>query len=447
MKQYLWMKAIAGLIGLCALLYGISIMDADPTLRVMQDVTMADIEAGRMPRDGQLVRINDAWLLPTWVVEYSQSRKRGDHAHVHVGIGSAASFQHAASGQTTDVKLWLRLPQDYRTREAASAAMNRDSIYGKAESRVGVINELPESVRSSIADTNTWTSRATMRLEEGAKPSSAGDGVGFAAAGALALLLVAAWAAADYFSDIWRRGLGGPDCTTFAGTSPWLLGFALSLLAAPPLLFVAAATWVDVRVASAPLAGSIVALLALGGFSLWRNRVAWIVTPKGLARADHGGAKPLVRWEAVDALAIAERHFRGNVAVTYTLHAGQRQFKVGNGLFSGGVDAHGALGQLLREQVAQQVAPALLARLAAGERVGFGTLGACRDGLIKGKLQAGEVLPWAEIESSALKDGILRIKRKGKVLAWEKVSLGKLRNPDLLLQLIQQRGLGQVGNA
>ena len=57
MKQYLWLKVIAGLLGLGLLLMGISVMEADPTLRETQQVTMEDIEAGRLPRDGQHVRL------------------------------------------------------------------------------------------------------------------------------------------------------------------------------------------------------------------------------------------------------------------------------------------------------------------------------------------------------------------------------------------------------
>ena len=172
MKQYIWMKVIAGGLALAALLYGISIMDADPTLRVVQRVSMADIEAGKMPRDGQKVLVTDVWLLPTWVVEYSHSRKRGDHAHVHIGVGSRATFDRAAAGEVTDVKLWMRLPQDYKTREGASAAMNRDDLYGRAQNRDGVINELPSSVRENITNGGQWTSKATMRLEDGAPPKA-----------------------------------------------------------------------------------------------------------------------------------------------------------------------------------------------------------------------------------------------------------------------------------
>ena len=120
------------------------------------------------------------------------------------------------------------------------------------------------------------------------------------------------------------------------------------------------------------------------------------------------------------------------------------QGQVGNGLFAGGVDKHEALGQALREQVSPRVWPGLLQRLGEGRRVAFGALGASREGLIKGRLEGGEVLPWSDIESTTLANGKLRIKRKGKLLAWENVALGKLRNPDILLSLIQQRGIGSA---
>jgi len=441
MKQYLWMKVIAAGLALAAMLYGISIMDADPTLRVVQRISMADIEAGQMPRDGQKVLVTDVWLLPTWVAEYSHSRKRGDHAHVHVGVGSRETFERAASGQPTEVKLWLRLPQDYKTREGASAAMNRDDLYGRPQNRDGVINELPGSVRENITNGGQWTSKATMRLEDGAAPSSEGDGVGFVAAGVVALLLVAAWLATDYFNDAWLRGLGG---TAFQGASRWLVAFGVVVLAAPLLTFFAASVGVDAQQWDSALIATVAVLLAVAAFALWRHRVAYVVTAQGLERAGRSGSQSLLHWDHVDALSVAHRDFRGSVSVTYTLHAGDRKVKVGNGLFAGGVDKHEALGQLLRDQVSPRVWPGVLQRLGAGRRVAFGALGASREGLIKGRLESGDVLPWSDIESTALKNGKLRIKRKGKLLAWENVALGKLRNPYILLTLIQQRGVGST---
>ncbi len=442
MKQYLWMKVIAGLAALGALLFGISIMEADPALRVTQEVSMADIEAGKWPPEGQLISVNDAWLLPTWVVEYSHSRRRGDHAYVHVGLGSRATFERAATGQPVDVKLWMKLPQDFRTREEATAAMNRDALYAGAQNHHGVLNALPESVRSSIHGDGHFTSSATWRLEEGSTPNSQGDGVGLVAAGLLGLLMVVAWLGVDHANDGWRRDLARADTTTFQGASPWLMAFGIALLMAPVLVFFAMSVWVDVQQLDSALITGIAVLLMLAAVALWRHRVAYLVTPQGLARAGRGGVQPLVSWDDVDALSLSQRNFRGSVQVTYVLHAGRRKHKVGNGLFTGGVDAHAALGQVLRDQVNRRLGPALWQRLAAGERVAFGALGASRDGLVKGRLETGELLPWHEIESTALKDGKLRIKRKGKLMAWENVALGKLRNPDLLLTLIEQRGVG-----
>lgn len=441
MKQYIWMKVIAAGLALAALLFGISIMDADPTLRVQQDVSMADIEAGKMPPDGQKVRITDAWLLPTWVVEYSHSRKRGDHAHVTVGLGSRDTFERAAQGQPAEVKLWLRLPQDFKTREGASVAMNNDALYLRQQPREGVINALPDSVRENIKNDSHMKSTATMRLEEGATPNSEGDGVGFIAAGVLALLLVAAWVAVDHANQGWLRHLATGGATPFQGASRWLLAYGVALLGAPLLVFFVAGAWVDTRQLDGALLAWALALLALAGFALWRHRVAFVVTPQGLDRASRSGTQSLLRWDEVDALSIAQRNFRGSVSVTYTLHAGERKAKVGNSLFAGGVDRYKDLGAVLREQVNRRVAPPLLAKLASGARVAFGALGAHRDGLVKGRLETGELLPWADIDSANFADGKLKIKRKGKLLAWDNVALGKVRNPDVLIQLIEQRGI------
>lgn len=442
MKQYLWIKVIAGLLGLALLLLGIHVLEADPTLRETQQVTMEDVEAGRLPRDGQRVHLRDAWLLPTWVVDYSHSRRRGDHAHVHVALGSQATFQRAVAGEPVDVKLWLRMPQDYKTREGATAALNDPALYGRAQDRDGVINALPDSVRDNIAKGGgALTTQATMRLEEGASPGTKGSGAGMLAAGGVLLALVAAWLATDHANAAWRRGLGGAGVTAFQGASRWLIALALVLLQAPLLALFIATDWVDARQFDGMALAYLGVLLSVAGWALWRNRLAWLVTPEGLARAGRAGVQTLLRWDDVQTLGVRPQSFRGHVRVTYTLQAGARQLKVGNGLLTGGVVDHEGLGEQLREQVNRRIAPALLARLAGGDKVAFGALGASRTGLIKGRLDTGDVLPWAEIESATLAKGKLRIKRKGKLLAWENLALGKLRNPDLLMQLIQQRGL------
>ena len=54
-------------------------------------------------------------------------------------------------------------------------------------------------------------------------------------------------------------------------------------------------------------------------------------------------------------------------------------------------------------------------RLATLLGLGFGALGVHQNGLIKGKLSSGEMLPWADVESTTLKQGKLRIKRRGKL--------------------------------
>lgn len=442
MKQYLWIKVIAGLLGLGLLLMGISVMEADPTLRETQQVTMEDIEAGRLPRDGQRVQLRDAWLLPTWVVDYSHSRRRGDHAHVHVALGSRATFQRAVAGEPVDVKLWLRMPQDYKTREAASAALNDPALYGRAQDHDGVVNALPDSVRDNIASGGgKLTTQATLRLEAGRSPGTKGSGAGMLAAGGMLLALVAAWLATDHANAAWRRGLAAAGVTPFQGASRWLIALGLVLLQAPLLAMFIATDWVDSQQLDGAALAFLALLLGVAGLALQRNRVAWLVTSEGLARAGRGGSQTLLRWDDVQMLGVAPQSFRGHVRVTYTLQAGARKLKVGNGLFAGGVADHEGLGELLRDQVNRRIGPALLARLAGGDKVAFGALGASRTGLIKGRLETGDVLPWAEIESSTLAKGKLRIKRKGKLLAWENVALGKLRNPDVLMHLIQQRGL------
>jgi hypothetical protein len=441
LKQFLAMKALIALAGVVLFLYGISVVDTDPKLRVLQDVTMAQLEAGDMPREGQYVRITDARLLPVWVTVHSHSRKRGDHATVHAGLGSERTFETGVNGKPAQVAVWVTLKEDFHTKESASTAMNREELYRAPSARTGVFSALPESVREN-ANNGVWQSSASFRLEEGEVPSTKGHGIGMVGAGVLLVLLVAGWLVADHFADRWRAGLipaGSAPAQMFAGAAPWLLLFALGVLVAPVLMYLCLTDWVDEGRFDTPLVLGLLATLAVAAFALSRNRLALIVNDKGLARAGRKGVERLVSWDEVDGVSIQQRSGNGITQSTQSLHIGKRTVKAGSGFFQGGVHDHKAFGEAVREKISRRLAPKLIARLDAGERVSFGPIGACRDGLIKGsKLESGEMLPWAELASAEFAKGKLKIKRKGKLLAWDSVAVSKVRNLDLLVMLINQ---------
>jgi hypothetical protein len=447
MKSFWGLKAIAGLLGLALLIYGVSVIDSDPTLRVMQTVRMADVEAGQLPLSGQLVRLDDAWLLPSWVVEHSKSRRGGEHSHVTVGLGSRDSAERVARGEAVDVKLWLRLPTDHRTREAADQAMRQVELYTTAVPRTGVIDELSTSLRDTVAADGPWKSSATLRLHEGKTPSTAGHGIGMLAAGLVMLLFTAAWLLIDRQHDAWRDSLGGAGRTVFGGASPWLALGLLGGLASAALAYWVAELWVDSMRKDWTLMAIAFALLGASLAALWRQRLAFVVSADGLVRVGPGAPRTLLSWAEVDGITSVMQKVSGQLKASFQLHAGKKTVKLGTGLFSGGLAQPAALGGLLNEIVTQRVAPGVLARLSQGEQVSFGGIGVRREGLVKGGKAQGELLAWNDIQSITAEKGKLKIKKQGKRMAWDAIGLGKLRNLELLLSLVSHEGLPQPSAA
>jgi hypothetical protein len=441
MKRNWVLKAIVFLLGVGLILYGVSEMQSDPTLRVLQQMSISQIEKGELPRQGQYVEIKDAYLLPVWVVNSRKSRKRGERAYVHVPVGSQATQQKMMEDQPGKSVLWIELSQDFGTAESANAAMQADEQYRRPYPVQGVVRELEHSIHEEgkqirdlqLADT-------VLSIDIGSTPTSFGAGAGCLMAGALALLLLAGWLFSDHVSEKWMQTLRRPDVSVFAGKSPLLI---LTMVAGPVGMVlggVAMNIWFEERTLSLPLVLGALAAVAVAGVGLWRNRVAVVLAPEKLY-VFHGDKRTSLPLAEVDGLTLNERKVKGVLVAKYTLHHAGKTTAVGNSLFACGLDDAAPFGLAIRDAVLQRLAPVLLDKLNSGQPLSFGPFTVGLQGLSKGSNASGDVLAWSDVESAALKNGQLKIKQKGKMFAWGTYAVSKLRNLDVLLHILQAKGL------
>ena|GEM_PF-2737067 len=438
MKRNLLAKAIVALIALGLLTYGLMQMQSDPTLRDLQRIGIAALEGGGpKPRQDQYIQVTDGYLMPYYMINYSHSRKRGDSAHVFVPVGSKAMQDKAFRDEKIHPVLWVRLSQDFGTKEVADKAMQSPLRYERPYPVSGVADTLEDSVRDEMRKIAGLEITDPVALHEGSTPLSLGRGAEMAFAGGTLLLVVLLWAGGDVAGETWAKRLEVSGAAVFVGTSAMLI---LALVGAVVLVGAVGEGvnhWVESRAVSPIGVGLAVVGLVLLGIGLWRNRSAVVVGADRLYLVRNGGREKLM-FADVQGLLVDERKVKGVLVAKYTLLTAGKPFRVGSSWFRGGVDDARGLGALLRERVTQQIAPALQARIAGGERVSFGPLFVGHDGIGKGKAtDRAEVLTWQDIGSATLKNGQLKIKQKGKMFGWGTFAVSKIVNFDLLMHTLQ----------
>lgn len=438
MKRNLLAKAIVAVIALALLSYGLMQMQSDPTLRDLQRIGIAALEGGGpKPREDQYIQVTDGYLMPYYMINYTHSRKRGDSAHVFVPVGSLAMQEKAFRDEKIHPVVWVRLSQDFGTKEAADKAMQSPTRYQRPYPVSGVARELEGSVREEMQKVAGLQITDPVALHEGSTPLSLGRGAEMAFAGGTLLLVVALWAWGDIAGEAWAKRLEVSGAAVFVGTSAQLITALVGAVVLVLAVGEGVNQWVESRSVSPVGVGVALAGLAMVGFGLWRNRAAVVVGADRLYLVRNGSREKLM-FADVQGLLVDERKVKGVLVAKYTLLTAGKPFKVGSSWFRGGVDDARGLGALLRERVTQKLAPALQARIAGGERVSFGPLFVGHDGIGKGKAtERADVLTWQDIGSATLKNGQLKIKQKGKMFGWGSFAVSKIVNFDLLMHMLQ----------
>jgi hypothetical protein len=444
MTRHWKFKALAFIVGLGLLIYGITQLQTDPTLRVLKTLSIAELEGSKQPAEDQYIQVNDAFLLGPYVVKTSHSRKRGDSAYVFAPLGSKDLIAQALKDKPIKPALWVRLEADYKTAAGADAAMKLQSLYEKPYPVSGVVRSLESDVAAEMQGGNGKIQMGSpVSLHNGSSPMSLGAGAAFVSLGSFLWLLLAILVFTDHGAEKWLKALQEKsEGQVFQGRSALLyfsIVAALCFLAATSLVV---SVWVNGKEFS--VMGVLMALAALAVFvwGLLKSRAAAVLKPDvlELVRGDKVSSVPLTQ---VTALTIDERSVKGVTVASYTLHKAEgKPFEIGSTLFKGGLEDTEAFSLRLRRQLFELMAPQLFSQLEQGQTIAFSALNASQQGMGKGKTSNGaDTLPWSEVASATLKNGELKIKQKGKMFTWGSFKVKKIHNLDVLLHVLKAHGV------
>ena len=449
MTRHWRLKALAYLVGLGLLFFGLHELQADPALRTLHAVDIAAIEGGStVLQEGEYVEVPDAYLLPPSVVAAGPAGE----VRVSAALGTRALQEAARSHPPVRPGLWVQLEPVYPSTEAALAAMRPDRLYQRPHPVRGVVRRLDEAARTQALQGGALQIESALAVHAGTSPPLLDVGRAVALAGCMVWALVGLWAWADGAADRWRSRLAreSSDAEVHAGRSPAVLW---SLMGGAVLLIGLGMTVQGAADAQAGFPWGALALSASGlllfGAGLWFSRFAVLLSADAVEKVGHRKRSRL-RLDEVVALAVDEPAARRGPGIcTYTLHlAGKgrgdgrarKPWRLGSSLFHGGLTQPTVFGAALRNCLVDRLAAAVASRIRAGEWVDFGPVVAGRTGIAKSrkKAEAGEVLPWGEIDSALVdRRGEMRIRRKGKAFSWAVFPAGRVLNRDALIRFMQ----------
>jgi len=450
MTRHWRLKALAYVVGLGLLFFGLHELQADPALRTLHAVGIAEIEAGKaVIQDGEYVEVPDAYLLQPSVAAAGPAGE----VRVSAALGSRALQEAARSHPPVQPGLWVQLEPVYPSTETALAAMRPDALYQRPYPVRGVVRRLDEAARTQALQGGALQIESALAVHAGTSPPLLDVGRAVALAGCMVWALVGLWAWADGAADRWRSRLAreSSGAEVHAGRSPtmlWsLLGGAVVLIGLG--MTVQGAVDAQGGFPWGALALTVSGLLVFAA-GLWFSRVAVLLSTDAVEMVGHRKRSRL-RLDEVVALAVDEPAARrGPRLCTYTLHLAsegegraRKPWRLGSSLFHGGLAQPTVFGAALRTRLVDRLAEAAAARIRAGEWVDFGPVVAGRAGLAKSrkKAEAGEVLPWAEIDSALVdRRGEMRIRRKGKAFSWAVFPAGRVLNRDALTRFMQNGG-------
>jgi hypothetical protein len=93
------------------------------------------------------------------------------------------------------------------------------------------------------------------------------------------------------------------------------------------------------------------------------------------------------------------------------------------------------LGALIEREVGTRLEPRLRSQLDAGYPVTFGPLGLGREGLEHGTKK----LAWADYDGALIRNGVVRLRRRGARWSWARVRYAVLPNAKILLAILARR--------
>jgi hypothetical protein len=100
------------------------------------------------------------------------------------------------------------------------------------------------------------------------------------------------------------------------------------------------------------------------------------------------------------------------------------------------VEGIARLGALVEREMASRLQPKLLQQIASGFSVAFGRFVLTREGIERGD----ERLSWTDFAGCAVKDGTIKLKRRGKRWPWARTRYAAVPNAKMFLAALAKRG-------
>lgn len=143
-----------------------------------------------------------------------------------------------------------------------------------------------------------------------------------------------------------------------------------------------------------------------------------------------GNALEVVRWDQIEAVWERLIRSRGRTqSVLYTVRRGGdgKTFTYGSQLQQNTV-----LGQTIQQEVVRIQLPRAIPAFQAGQNIAFGPVNANQQGLNNGR----EMVPWNQVGSIIVREGIICIEQGGRLIRWNAVKSSTVPNLAVLQALV-----------
>lgn len=434
----LWKLKLALLALACFLAWmGWEAASESPELKQLKIISMSELTAGA-PQPHQYLQLQDSEYLGYYVESIHKSKKNGTTVTLYFAVGTPE--QLAGINELKKLSYWVKLPNQFSSTVDAEAFAKESKNLPKPPF-TGTWEVLNES-SANAGSINGKDASGAYFLNVGNTPTSYGSAYGMLAVAAALCLSLAAWLASDLYALKRAKPLMQPQARVFLGCSSRFL-WAIAALATMQLslYFFIQTAW-DEHDISPILALILVLTLIALLYSLSTKDV--------LLKLDHTKLEVYRRklQRSINIPELRELYLLNYNRVSKT-HEDLRlkgkmpqALQLGSTPWHGGFPADSNLVGALREVMWQHLKPAYQQAFEQGRKLPFGSLALSSEGMLK--VNQTQALAFDQIEKIQIAADKLSIHQRGKLLAWHKLKISSIPNPDLLLAFLKQKNVNIV---
>lgn len=169
------------------------------------------------------------------------------------------------------------------------------------------------------------------------------------------------------------------------------------------------------------------AMIGLGIYWLLNCNLRVYTFNSGFIHAKGSAIEP-VRWDQVAAIWEKVARTRSGLSYTYTVSRVDGKTFV----YRGVLKQHTQLGATIKQEVAKVQVPRAIAAYNAGAPLTFGPVNVDYRGLNNGR----EIVPWHQVGSIVVREGVLNIEKDGRLLKWASIKAESVPNLPVLNGLV-----------